>query len=90
MGKPKPLTQHFKYQKEQYDEKDKSDKNKGEKRGIKGLTSENSSERRHPRNDEDMLTVFDDNVSISGYSDLRSQRSRSRRCYRQYDDNRSA
>ena len=40
-----------------------------------------------PRDDD--LTVFDDNVSISGFSDLRSQRSR-RSGYRQYDDNRSA
>lgn len=45
--------------------------------GIR-LTSENSSERRLGQSgaarsgDDDMLTVFDDNLSVSGVSDVRS------------------
>jgi hypothetical protein len=40
-----------------------------------GLT-DNSSERPRGGSEDDLLTVIDDNQSISGYSDIRSQRSR--------------
>ena len=63
--------------------------------GFRQLTSENSSERRLGQSgaarsgDDDMLTVFDDNGSVSGISDLRSQRSRRSGYSRNHNDNQS-
>ena len=48
----------------------------GRRRAGSGRHTDNSSERPHGGSEDDMLTVIDDTQSISGYSDIRSQRSR--------------